>query len=1575
MKKVYALLSLCFLCLMGILYSQKPGVVHVSPKQETSSLVVPRLKGDGFSIYPPRAVVQQPRLGDDKLIYGWLMFVNIQGFTDWGLAAFHVDDPTDNWSVVKKMDDCPTAAAVVDGKMYAQMANVDLQIKLKNFSYFDCQTWQQYIVMSSPQELIFADMAYDYSTETMFAITTVNENDRYFSRLLSINLENGSHTVVSDCDSVFSTLACDIKGELYGVTSGSGYLCKIRKQTGEVFPIGRTGETPGYTQSMDIDLTDGTCYWATYSYLPTGGGYLAKVDLETGKLTNLGSMAADAEVSGLWAPLPWGGNLAPTKVSAYTISLSGGDNGSEVSLSFTAPTSDCSGKDLTSLARIEIYRDYELVHTINNVKPGDPCSWTDTEIPEDEDILGYRVVAVGKEGYGLSAIKAVVVAEDVPEHVSNVSVQVSDDTVVTLTWKAPEKGINGGWINQGSVKYEIIRYPEGKILTNASFDICEYRDTIVDLGYHWYSVRAYSPRGSSSAIESAGVKVGKWLAIPYYCDFNQDYDSKIWYFVDYTTPIPDGYGWKHTIYSYNKEGFLYAEPGEIKQCNDWAYTSAFQLDPNIRYRLRYDYSSYSYYEGNEVLQVVINPAADREDTTVMAMHDGFHHDYKTARVLLPEGLDGEFEIAFGSLSSRKQKGICLDNVKIDEAIDAWVTVSVKNHDNKALEGAYLYVEKVSDTLFETYTHFENGKYYYRDSVYTDSLGNASLRYLDKGDYTLAVSLFSYEKDTLEFTIQPLVDKHIEIVLDTIALKSVNGQVFNEYGEPIADARVSIQGYHSFFTQTDAQGRYTIEGVYKVSEPYSITVFKNRFRTVTDTLLVNDHRVKNVVLPYVIVPVSEVVATDKGNSLEVNWKQPQELVENRVDDGNMKGYAHFTVDSSQGFFHEKAAFGVIYYVPMELKQIKWWMSSANGKQSHEFVNITVWTVHPDSGFGKMLLHVENVPNTDDDWSFYELERPLRITSGCLVLVGSSKGGVAIGVDGGKSKEYPFQTQRNCVATDWENPGSFMPLESKDIKQNVMVRAIGVPLELAKDGSGDSGLDNYAIYRLSEGDEDSVSKWTLLQEGLKTNSYVDAAWKDLPMGAYRYAVNNDYHGQKSSSVISNVVGVDMLTRLTIQAKTNTTANEIGGAEVTLTNQRFSQYTYVGTLDDQGKLVLDSVWKGTYNIRIYKTLFEEVNAVLELDEADSYQTETYILNERIIDPYNLMIDDLAVYTEKRLRWNNDNVIFDDFENMPDFMINPAGEVGWTYLDLDQSPTSFIQIGSQSYLWENVTEPHAFIAMNIDATEPSLAGKLTLKSGSKCLMDMCYDVSYTPVDKNDYIFSPLLEYSVPFVFSFWASSATNNYQEIIEVGFSTTNTDPESFTMVSGDVKVPGEWTKYSYNIPAEAKYLTIHVKSTDPMFFFLIDDVYIGPDPEADVHQDNSRALSYEVYLDGKQMGTTEELSYTFTGLAEGTHKAGVVAVYETGKSAMMEKEFIVDPSIVVNEDEKSGNLTTQVYPNPVKDQLFIHGTYHRAEVLDVTGKCVMWDDYKATIDLGSLRQGVYFIRLFTNQGVELHKVVKF
>ncbi|MCK5261440.1 MAG: choice-of-anchor J domain-containing protein, partial [Thermoplasmatales archaeon] len=105
----------------------------------------------------------------------------------------------------------------------------------------------------------------------------------------------------------------------------------------------------------------------------------------------------------------------------------------------------------------------------------------------------------------------------------------------------------------------------------------------------------------------------------------------------------------------------------------------------------------------------------------------------------------------------------------------------------------------------------------------------------------------------------------------------------------------------------------------------------------------------------------------------------------------------------------------------------------------------------------------------------------------------------------------------------------------------------------------------------------------------------------------------------------------------------------------------------------------------------------------------------------------------------------------------------------------------------------------------------------------------------------------------SFWGRSLNDAYGlEEIEYGISTTDTDPSSFTIVSGPViEVPIVWTEYTYNLTdyiGEDIYIGIHVVSYDHFAFFLDDFSVTGvswtpPDPdlfcEGDLHFGNVSA----------------------------------------------------------------------------------------------------------------------------------------
>ena len=237
----------------------------------------------------------------------------------------------------------------------------------------------------------------------------------------------------------------------------------------------------------------------------------------------------------------------------------------------------------------------------------------------------------------------------------------------------------------------------------------------------------------------------------------------------------------------------------------------------------------------------------------------------------------------------------------------------------------------------------------------------------------------------------------------------------------------------------------------------------------------------------------------------------------------------------------------------------------------------------------------------------------------------------------------------------------------------------------------------------------------------------------------------------------------------------------------------------------------------------------------------------------------------------------------------------------------------------------------------------------------------------------SPELNFKKDFIISFYAQTySDDDGLETFRVGYSLTGKAAEDFIWLTNDVEVPvGAWTQFRYDIPAEAKYVTINCTSKN-RFIFMVDDIYIG----LDIPGRNAPArvpaipVEYEVYLNGKMITTTQETEYKFTELVNGTYQAGVRSVYSSAKSEMETIDFVV--STLGMESPLENNIT--LYPNPVKNKLHIEGIYDQAEILSITGTSLgVYDISQPVINVENLDEGVYLLKITHKGGIALHKFV--
>ena len=177
---------------------------------------------------------------------------------------------------------------------------------------------------------------------------------------------------------------------------------------------------------------------------------------------------------------------------------------------------------------------------------------------------------------------------------------------------------------------------------------------------------------------------------------------------------------------------------------------------------------------------------------------------------------------------------------------------------------------------------------------------------------------------------------------------------------------------------------------------------------------------------------------------------------------------------------------------------------------------------------------------------------------------------------------------------------------------------------------------------------------------------------------------------------------------------------------------------------------------------------------------------------------------------------VLFDDMEGYAFGAVNPAGTVGWSYIDGDAAPTATYNLLD----YPNEGAPMAFVVLD----DYLLAGNyynVTAHSGHRFLGSPYH----SDLANDDWIVSPELDFAEPFTFSFFARSFADRFaDEKFVAAYSLTDADAASFIPLHCDtITATAVWTQYSFAVPAQARYVAIHCVSHD-QYMFCLDDLAI-------------------------------------------------------------------------------------------------------------------------------------------------------
>lgn len=228
--------------------------------------------------------------------------------------------------------------------------------------------------------------------------------------------------------------------------------------------------------------------------------------------------------------------------------------------------------------------------------------------------------------------------------------------------------------------------------------------------------------------------------------------------------------------------------------------------------------------------------------------------------------------------------------------------------------------------------------------------------------------------------------------------------------------------------------------------------------------------------------------------------------------------------------------------------------------------------------------------------------------------------------------------------------------------------------------------------------------------------------------------------------------------------------------------------------------------------------------------------------------------------------------FEQYAAWTIKDMGE--WTLLDLDKSAAGG---------FSGITIPHlkayeAISFMVFDAKSQQLqVSKTTFAAhgGDKYMASVFRD---DDGQSDDWLISPELP-GCPQTVSFYAKSYNSLYPETVEILYSTTDAEADSFQSIAVYKDVPQAWTQYAAYLPENTRYFAIRCISEGCFALFVDDVTFISKSAPAQ----QLTLKGYNLYVGNDKLasvpaGTTSYLNSAHT--PDALYK--VTALYESTES---------------------------------------------------------------------------------------------
>lgn len=816
----------------------------------------------------------------------------------------------------------------------------------------------------------------------------------------------------------------------------------------------------------------------------------------------------------------------PKRVTSFKVTAGGGQIPT-AQLSWTNPTTNGNGEPLTSMD-INIYRDGELIATLNNQQAGASAQYEDTGAPVGNHT--YAIAVATAEGESQRLQRTLYIGEDIPGAVTNVAATVADGEA-TLSWSAPEQGKNKGWINTANLKYNILQFTNADTtLLAEGVTETSYKVKLADGQLTGFLVAAANAIGIGDTIRANSVigfattykdiAVGadatadnRHSRLPIDLYYGQHSVSETIYYPEelkYATGTIS-----HIVYKnhFRKETevsrhvkIYVGETTNRDLSSSWIPAKDLQLsfDGNVQFHEEDNdvpiklTTPYHYEGGNLVVMVVYDGTSSMLtyfDIFYVSSTDNHANRSRIYNQSAADNLD-DLKTYNGSLVGEVPSTRFIMTTENMTALSGRITDSNGN----GIAHAKLTVRL---TNIETESN-EDG--YFKFDI------------LPSGQTSIVIEAIGYESQTLNINLSGDAMTR-DITLKALGKATISGSVVaSDDNAKLAGATILIEGYAPFQTTTDGDGVFSIDGVY-TGKSYNVVIEYPNYDIERLPITPSaDTPLGTIVLKRSLIPAYDVNANNdaKANNIVVTWKAP-DTRNGRVQHtkiGNSDIHTETSKDYTYSDYYVAHAWSAqdvrdSAMVGLSFKAVSAWLQATDGTFS-----ACIWKGDKSE---HTLLAEQNIPlsaiSADGGWVTTTFDVPVEIRNGESYMVGihiQNASGYPIGVyDNSREaisgrNNVKFSEQGYCY-------DGYYPYN--------ISAYVGIPgTESTTDSTSSAPAPAYNVYR---GQKNGASvSWTRLTAApVEQTSFADNGWNNLVSGTYVYRVDAVYRDGVSLEAYSD------------------------------------------------------------------------------------------------------------------------------------------------------------------------------------------------------------------------------------------------------------------------------------------------------------------------------------------------------------------------------------------------------------------------------------------------------------------------